>query len=1059
MVTFLMHRRYTKLVSLLTLVLSAGFLLFCGDSYNPFTDLSNARTVITRKSFGDRTSGDSVSVFSPESLWFVIGLREEVDSVVFEAPSSHLGERIVFRSNDRSWKKADTRIATFSLSRPGDIVLSLRTYRKDGQIATEHMELKVFSPLRPTVISGFQGKEITLVSAAVQDQAALYNWKFSENLVLSVLSPQTDTSLQGLRTTSGKGTLWLSDLRGNYNTPGVPFTYAFSDTAGPEIHLNTPSDSIETGDSVYTVEVRVRDQGVGYIERVELDGTTMHPGISISTYHLPLDIPSTSAFTRHTIVAFDEQGNATTKHFWIRYNPALEEQGSMRMSLFSPPSDTHQVASDHAFFLGILEDYASDTIMADILLKREASRAESIYVSGAQSALWKCSLQVKSPRENIEISATDRVNGHVRTKTITILRDSTSSDSHAPIIANMSIDGMPADRYRSRSDSVLVRIVAFDEQSGIRTLTLDGHPAVQDERKGFLWYASAENLQHTKDGNILLVETEDSSGNYASRQAKVFFNSPPRVVQELKTDRALLSGLTYTDTLGIVDPDFDSVSILISRSPEDLSISGKTVTWTPAVSDIGLNELSLYLWDGYERTPYTAVFEVARAENTPCSLSVRSFHLTTSGDSLWLDTLHRDTLRFTIHDNDHPQLDTYRLQARHGTTNISKDLDTARSFTIILDPNASHFSSGPLTVTVADRADHRDSLIIFVPHRRVPQRLGLYRLAFADHVFTTPINRPLLGFPLLVRLDSTFDFSRSGRIAFTKNDGTELAYEIERWDPQNRKAEIWLSVDTLVSEGFTQQIWLDIDTTRSFSFGSPTAVFDTSHGFRLVYHLDSAATGTGNQGVYRNSAMDAFHGTDDISDTGKKGIIAQGQGFDGSNDRIEIGSPDFPGTQMTISCWLKPLSFDIAGRMISKTTSGSNSDHHWMLSLKDQSLRSRLRINGTTYVMYSEPSDLNSGRWMYGVVSYDGRTMRIYKYDGSPDDGLSNSEERPGAIDSGSSIPVAIGNNSAGNGARPLDGSLDEIRVSTRCRSPEWIRLCYVTQHPDKQAVHLITVP
>ena len=81
-----------------------------------------------------------------------------------------------------------------------------------------------------------------------------------------------------------------------------------------------------------------------------------------------------------------------------------------------------------------------------------------------------------------------------------------------------------------------------------------------------------------------------------------------------------------------------------------------------------------------------------------------------------------------------------------------------------------------------------------------------WRYARSFHLNTTASGAQVTGdvynFPVLVRLTAAnFVFAQAkadgGDIRFTKNDGTALSFEIERWDPVAGLAEAWVKVDTV----------------------------------------------------------------------------------------------------------------------------------------------------------------------------------------------------------------------------------------------------------------------
>ncbi len=94
------------------------------------------------------------------------------------------------------------------------------------------------------------------------------------------------------------------------------------------------------------------------------------------------------------------------------------------------------------------------------------------------------------------------------------------------------------------------------------------------------------------------------------------------------------------------------------------------------------------------------------------------------------------------------------------------------------------------------------------------------------------LRKPLFGFPALLRLSpENFRFEEAGRggydVRFTKTDGSDLPFEISRWDESAQRAEIWIVLDTLHPDTVTRIVmhWGNPDATQA---ASPNSVFDTS---------------------------------------------------------------------------------------------------------------------------------------------------------------------------------------------------------------------------------------
>jgi hypothetical protein len=105
-----------------------------------------------------------------------------------------------------------------------------------------------------------------------------------------------------------------------------------------------------------------------------------------------------------------------------------------------------------------------------------------------------------------------------------------------------------------------------------------------------------------------------------------------------------------------------------------------------------------------------------------------------------------------------------------------------------------------------------------------------------------------------------------------------------------------------------------------------------------------------------------------------------------------------------------------------------------MLStLDDSKFRFRLKTNsGGTTSLISGTGVVPLNQWVFLTATYDGSQMRIYK-----DSTLLTSVAKTGSISTDPSVDVSIANQptSATGGSRPLDGTLDEIRIYSKALS------------------------
>jgi len=104
--------------------------------------------------------------------------------------------------------------------------------------------------------------------------------------------------------------------------------------------------------------------------------------------------------------------------------------------------------------------------------------------------------------------------------------------------------------------------------------------------------------------------------------------------------------------------------------------------------------------------------------------------------------------------------------------------------------------------------------------------------------------------------------------------------------------------------------------------------------------------------------------------------------FDGSNDYVDIGTPDVSGETMSLALWFRADAFGIQdARLISKAFGTAESHHYWMLStiLVDGQyrLRARLKVDGLTKT-YIPANALSTEVWTHVAMVYDGSELRLY---------------------------------------------------------------------------------
>lgn len=321
------------------------------------------------------------------------------------------------------------------------------------------------------------------------------------------------------------------------------------------------------------------------------------------------------------------------------------------------------------------------------------------------------------------------------------------------------------------------------------------------------------------------------------------------------------------------------------------------------------------------------------------------------------------------------------------------------------------------------------------------------------------IQETLYGFPVLIRLnEGNFDFSQASDngadLLFSKADGADLPHEIERWDAENRVAEIWVGIDTLPGNTVLEieMYWGNPGVSSASGEGN---VFDTAVGFSAVWHLSESG-----DTVY-DATPNRFHGLRHGGLTTASGIIGNSQVFGGTEEYCEMGDVlDFESNSFTLSAWINRAQTGLQ-TIVSKSSGGEPSlSYGWNLTFGETDIvhffvatEGESWGSAGAFDLWSRSSETDVGTeaWHNIAVVFDrsGSPCRIY-LDGE----VIASEIRGDVTNVGSLVngdPLRIGLEADGD--YQYAGSIDECVISHRIRSADWIRLCFINQSPNDRLV------
>jgi len=313
---------------------------------------------------------------------------------------------------------------------------------------------------------------------------------------------------------------------------------------------------------------------------------------------------------------------------------------------------------------------------------------------------------------------------------------------------------------------------------------------------------------------------------------------------------------------------------------------------------------------------------------------------------------------------------------------------------------------------------------------------------------SSQVDSTLTDFPLLVNITDT-DVSAVAQsdcddILFTDStNATKYAHEIENCDlTANDWFTAWVKIPSVSSSADTD-IFMYYDNSGALSQEDVSNTW--SNNFAGVWHLHDD---------FLDSTSNNNDGTNDGS-TDTTGHIADGQDFDGINDRITLGSDSTLDDIFTGGGTFSIISHPIIGGTNSLAwTRGTVFEGHAVLFLDDMSGSSRIRFvqdfSTNTGAWDSTSRIINDDTTYIVTVTYDdgsGSNNPELWYNGNKltiSSGLTEISTPSGSRSSDALEGKQIGRDS--DNIRQFDGWLDEARYSTVVRSDAWINAEYDNQ-------------
>jgi hypothetical protein len=330
------------------------------------------------------------------------------------------------------------------------------------------------------------------------------------------------------------------------------------------------------------------------------------------------------------------------------------------------------------------------------------------------------------------------------------------------------------------------------------------------------------------------------------------------------------------------------------------------------------------------------------------------------------------------------------------------------------------------------------------------------RIYFNSTATGANIAGDIYDFPVFLSLDTTtFDFgtalAHGEDIRFSNAEGKPLAYEIEEWNSGEKRAAVWVRIDTVFGNSLNRYILMTWGERAASSLSSGAAVFDTAEGFVGVWHLGDAVSGA--QGEIKDATANNLDGqggggSKDSLPVLIPGLSGLAQSYNGHSSYVRVHDAEalHIDSSLTVSFWVyyRKIAADNQ-RFISK-------DGDW--SVKENANRPQFTIGDTAYLVADTALSQNS--WYF-------ITVVAQRLDGAVTATMYVNGKETGSYET--TFPLYVSGRRVmddhlyfgqqGNKAFFLAGILDEIRIHRSVLSADEIKLMYESQRPGSRFVDI----
>jgi biopolymer transport protein ExbB len=265
------------------------------------------------------------------------------------------------------------------------------------------------------------------------------------------------------------------------------------------------------------------------------------------------------------------------------------------------------------------------------------------------------------------------------------------------------------------------------------------------------------------------------------------------------------------------------------------------------------------------------------------------------------------------------------------------------------------------------------------------------------------------------------------------DDKTPLKFHIERYDPTNQIAFVWVRLPRLAGGTNTEKIFLYYGNLKAAAASDAPGTYDTNQA--LVYHISETQLPLVDSTAYGNKPEAATIELNPAS------LIGGGAKLSGSTAITVPSSPSLrviPAQGATFSAWVRVAAAQSDAYVFALQDKGNE------LILGINGLHAYARLTGAGgKVEVQQTGSLDADKWHHLALTVGTGKLTLY-VDG---DAAGSAPAQPPEIAGTLTIGAGAGN------SRALVGEMDEIQAANVARSAEWLRASALSQGNEASLV------